>query len=147
MCSVDIDSTGNHCTRDDVRRCIQRRRRGTYPTGHETETTETRTDTEGTFTTELDGDETERFITRRDKSEVGTTEQVRRKSRELGLRVDAIGVELHETVQLLSGETTVKINDGTDGNELNRGLLLEPNGANVNVDPHTQSDKALTVTA
>ena len=107
----------------EYRCCIEK---NSYPTGHETETTETRTDTEGTLTTELDGDETERFITRRDKSEVGTTEQVRRKSRELGLRVDAIGVELHETVQLLSGETTVKINDGTDGDELDRWTLVEP---------------------
>ena len=125
MCSVDIDSTGNHCTRDDVRRCIQRRRRGTYPTGHETETTETRTDTEGTLTTELDGDETERLITRRDEGEVGTAEQVRRQSSELRLRVNPVGVELHQPRKLFRGEATVKIDDGTDTYELNRRLLLE----------------------
>ena len=96
-----------------------------HPTGHETETTKTRTNTKSTLTTELYSDETERLITRRDQREIGTAEQVRRQRRELGLRVDAIGVELHETVQLLSGETTVKINDGTDGDELDTGPLLE----------------------
>ena len=80
----------------------------------------------GTFTTEFDGNETEQFITRLDKREVGTTEQVRRKSSELGLGVDTIRVELHETVKLLGGEPTVKINDGTDSDELNRRLLVEP---------------------
>ena len=125
MCSVDIDSTGNHCTRDDVRRCIQRRRRGTYPTGHETETTETRTDTEGTLTTELDGDETERLIARRDKRKVSTAEQVRREGRELRFGEHAVGIHLHETGELLGGETTVEIDDGTDGDELDRRTLLE----------------------
>ena len=124
MCSVDMDSTGNHCSNQSTGETIVAKKT-TYPTRHETETTKTGTNTKSTLPTELDGDETERFITRRDKSEVGTTEQVRRKSRELGLRVDAIGVELHETVQLLSGETTVKINDGTDGDELDTGPLLE----------------------
>ena len=95
------------------------------PAGHETETTETRTDTEGTLTTELDSNETERLVTRRDQGKVGTGEQIRRQGSELGLGVDAVGVHLHETGELLGGETTVEINDGTDTDELDLGLLLE----------------------
>ena len=100
-------------------------RRQTHSTRHKTETTETRSDTERTLTTELDSDETERLITGRDEREVGTTEQVRRERCELGLGEDAIRVELHETVKLLGGETTIKINDGTDSDELNGWTLLK----------------------
>ena len=57
----------------------------TYPTRHETETTETRTDTKGTLTTELDGDKTKRFITRWDQSGVGAAKRVWGKGSELGL--------------------------------------------------------------
>ena len=79
----------------------------------------------GTFTTEFDGNETEQFITRRDKREVGTTEQVRRKRSELGLRVDTIGVHLHQPSQFFRSETTVEIDDRTNANELNRRRLLQ----------------------
>lgn len=112
-----------------------RQNKDTYPTRHKTKTTETRTDTEGTLTTELDSDQTERLVTRRDQSEIGTAEQVRRKRSELGLRVHTVRVQLHQASKLLRSEPTVEINDGTDGNELNGGLLLEPNRASVNVDP------------
>ena len=98
----------------------------TYPTRHETETTETRADTKSTLTTELDGDETERLVTRRDERKVRTAEQVRRERSKLGLRVHAVGVHLHETGELLGGETTVEIDDGTDGDELDRRTLLKP---------------------
>ena len=98
----------------------------TYPTGHQTETTKTRTDTKGTLTTELDGDETERLVTRGDESEVGTTEQVGRQRSELRFRVDTIWVHFHETTELLSRETTVEIDDGTDGDELDGGTLVKP---------------------
>lgn len=97
----------------------------TYPTRHQTETTETRTDTKGTLTTELDSDETERLITRRDESEVGTTEQVRRQGGELGLGVDTIGVHLHETAELLGSEPTVQVDDGTDSDELDGRTLVK----------------------
>ena len=128
MCSVDVDSTGNHCEHNHRQESPSRRDREehTYPTGHETKTTETRADTESTLTTELDGDETERLVTRRDEREVRTAEQVRRERSELGLRVHAVGVHLHEARELLSGETTVEIDDGADGDELDGGALVEP---------------------
>ena len=97
----------------------------THPTGHETETTKTRTDTKSTLSAELDSDKTERLITRRDKSEVRTAEQVRRQSSELGLREDTIRVELHQARQFLRSEASVKIDDGTDTDELDRRALLE----------------------
>ena len=98
----------------------------TYPTRHQTETTETRTNTKSTLPTELDSDETEGLITRGDESEIGTTEQVRRESSELRLGVDTIRVQFHKTRQFLSGESTVQINDGTDSDELDRWSLVEP---------------------
>ena len=125
MCSADVDSTGNHCNGDTVSECLHWQRIRTYPTGHQTKTTETRTNTESTLTTELDSDETERLITRRDKRKVSTTEQVRREGRELRLGEHAVGVHLHETGELLGGETTVEIDDGTDSDELDRRTLLE----------------------
>ena len=97
----------------------------THPTGHETETTKTRTNTESTLPTELDSDKTKRLITRRDESEVRTAEKVRGQSSELRLREDTIRVKLHQARQLLSRKASVKINDGTDTNELDRRTLLE----------------------
>ena len=120
-----MDSTGNHCSNQSTGETIVAKKI-TYPTRHETETTKTGTNTKSTLPTELDSDETERLITRGDKREIGTTEQVRRESSELGLGVDTIRVQFHETRQFLSGESTVQINDGTDGDELDRRTLLEP---------------------
>ena len=129
MCSVDMDSTGNHYKRTRQSTSIDTNsslKQETHPTRHQTETTETGTDTESTLPTELDSDETERLITRGDKREIGTTEQVRRESSELGLGVDTIRVQFHETRQFLSSESTVQINNGSDTDELDRGAFLQP---------------------
>lgn len=98
----------------------------THPTRHQSETSEAGTDTESTLSTELDSDETERFITRWDQSEVSTAEKVRREGSELRLRIDTIGVNLHQTGELLRSETTVKINDGADTDELDGWTLIKP---------------------
>lgn len=98
----------------------------THPTRHQTETTKTTTNTEGTLTTELNRDQTERLITRGNQSEISTAEQVRRQGSELRLGVHPVGVHLHKTCELLSSEATVEINDGTDGDELDRRTLIEP---------------------
>ena len=87
----------------------------THPTRHETKTSESGSNTKGTLTTELDGNETERFITRRDQSKIGTTEQIRGESSELGLGKDAIRVKFHETIQLLRSKLPVEIDDGPNG--------------------------------
>ena len=67
-------------------------RQSTHPTRHETKTTKSRTSTKNTLMTELDSDKTERFITRRDQGEIGSTKQIRRESSELGLGINTIGV-------------------------------------------------------
>lgn len=100
--------------------------RDTHPTRHQTETTKTTTNTEGTLTTELNRDQTERLITRGNQSEISTAEQVRRQGSELRLGVYPVGVHLHKTCELLSSEATVKINDGADGDELDGRTLIEP---------------------
>jgi hypothetical protein len=125
MCSVDIDSTGNHCREPISMNTNCTDVVYTYPTRHQTETSETRTNTKGTFTTELDSYQTERLVTRRDQSKVGTAEQIWRQGCELGLGVDTIGIEFHETVELLGSESTIKINNRTDGDELDRGPLVK----------------------
>src|SRR5690348_7836119 len=88
MWTVALDSTGNHCQGWGGRGSAIRRGTGatpaprregytTHPTRHQTETTETRADTERTLPTKLDRHQPERFVTRRDESEIGATEQVR----------------------------------------------------------------------
>ena len=89
-----------------------------YPTRHETKTTKSRSNTESALTTELDSDETKRLITRGNQGEICSTEQIWRESGELGLREDAIGVKLHEAGQLLRGELSIKVDDGSNGNKL-----------------------------
>ena len=106
-------------------------RQSTHPTRHETKTTEPRANTESTLTTELDRDKTKRFITRGNQGKVGSTEQIWGKGSELGFGVDAIRVELHETFQLLCGELPVKIDDGSNSNQLDRRVLLEPKRRSV----------------
>ena len=101
-------------------------RQFTHPTRHETKTTKPRPNTESALTTEFDRDETKRFITRRNQGKVGSTEQIWGESSELGLRVDAIRIKLHETIQLLRGELPVKIDHGSNSNQLDRRVLLEP---------------------
>jgi hypothetical protein len=113
-----------------VKSCVSR---PAYPTRHETKTTESRTDTKSTLTTELNSHETERFIMRRDQREVGSTEQVRRKSSELGLGEDAIREKFHEASQLRRGELSVEIDDGSDSNELDRWVLLEPGNESARI--------------
>ena len=55
-------------------------------------------DTNGTVTTELDGDETERFILGGDRSEVTPAGQVWRQSNGLGLGEDAIGIHIPDVM-------------------------------------------------
>jgi len=99
----------------------------TYPTRHETETTESGTDTKGTLTTEFNSDKTERLITGGDQCEVSPAEQVWRKGGKLGLGEDAVGVHLHQSCQFLSSETSIEVNDRADTDELDRRFLLQPN--------------------
>ena len=75
---------------------------------------------------ELDGYKTEWLVTGGDQSEVGSTEQVRRKSSELGLGEDVIRIQFHQPCQFFRGETTIKINHRADADELNSRLLLQP---------------------
>jgi hypothetical protein len=80
--------------------------------------------------TELDRDETEQFITEGGQSKASPAEQVWRESNELGLGVDAIQVELHEANQL-RGKFSVKIDDRSNNDDLNRRVLLEPKKRSV----------------
>jgi hypothetical protein len=100
----------------------------TNPTRHETETTETTSNTKSTLTTEFDGDQTEWFITGWDEGKVSTTEQVRWEGSELGLGEDAIREHFHETGKLLRSEPAVKIDDRSDGNELDARVLGKTTG-------------------
>ena len=101
-------------------------RRDTYPTRHETKTTKSTTDTQGTLATELDGDKTEWLITGRNQCEVGATEKIRGKGGEFRLGVHTIWIEFHQACQFLRREAAVKINDGADTDELNLRALFEP---------------------
>ncbi len=44
--------------------------------------------------------------------------------REFGFGVHSIRIKLHEAGELFRSESTVKINNGSDGDELNGGLLF-----------------------
>jgi len=95
------------------------------PSRHETETSQTSSDSESSLPSELDSDQSERLVSRRDQGEVGSREEVRRERRELGLREDLLWVHFHEPGELLCGESTVEIDDGSDGDELDHLVLLE----------------------
>ena len=97
----------------------------TYPSRHQAQTSQPASDTEGTLSSELDSDETERLISRRNQSKVGTTKQVRRQCSEFGFGVHPFRMELHETGELFRGESTVKINNRANADELNGGLLVQ----------------------
>jgi hypothetical protein len=101
------------------------RRRRTDPSGHETETSQPGADTERTLAAELDGDETERLVARRDQRKVGAREDVGRQGGELGLGEDAVRVHLHEPGKLLGCEAAVEVDDGADADELEVRPLLE----------------------
>ena len=98
---------------------------------HETKTTKSRTNTESTLTTERNRDEAERFITRGNQDKIGTAEQIWGEGSELGLGVDTIRVKFHEAIQLLRGELPVEIDDGSNGNQLDSWVLLEPKRRSV----------------
>ena len=65
------------------------------------------------------------------QGKIGTAEQIWGESSELGLGVDAIRVKLHEAIQFLRGELPVEINDGSNGNQLDSRVLLEPERRSV----------------
>ena len=50
---------------------------------------------------------------------------------ELGLGVDAIRVKLHEAIQFLRGKLPVEIDGGSNGNQLDSRVLLEPERRSV----------------
>lgn len=101
------------------------------PSGHLTETTDAGTNTQGSLSSELDGNQTEGLISGGDQSELSTTEDVGRESSKLGLREDTSGVEFHELAQLQRGELAVEINNGTNGNQLNLGVGFEDRGEHI----------------
>jgi len=95
------------------------------PSRHETKTSKTSSDSERSLPSELDGDQSERLVSRRDQRKVGSREEVRRERGELGLREDLLRVHFHESGELLCGESSVEIDDGSDGDELDQLVLLE----------------------
>lgn len=97
----------------------------THPTRHQAKTTKTRTNPKSSLSAELHSDETERFITGRDESEISSAEQIRRQCGELWLGVDTVGIKLHETRELLSSEPSIQIDDRPDTNKLDGRTFLE----------------------
>ena len=97
-----------------------------YPIWHKFKTTESRTGTKGTLTTEHNGYKTKRLITGGNQGEVNSTGQVRKEGGKLGLGEDAIRTRLRQPCQFLHGKTTIKINDRADTDKLNSWFLLQP---------------------
>ncbi|GKT65804.1 hypothetical protein ColTof3_13143 [Colletotrichum tofieldiae] len=101
------------------------------PSGHLAETTDAGTDTQSSLSAELDSDQTERLVSGGNQGKLGTAEDVRRESSEFGLGEHATGVEFHELGELESGEASVQINHGSDGNQLSLGVVVQDPGEDV----------------
>ena len=111
--------------RDEQEHQLRKRQGGTHPSRHETQSSKASSNTKCSLATELDGDQTEWLVARRDERKVGSAEDVRGEGSELRLREHAVGVHLHKAGKFVGGEDSVKIDDGADGDELHLRLLLE----------------------
>jgi hypothetical protein len=95
-----------------------------HPARHQTKTTQSTSDTQGTFSAKFYRNKTEGFITRRDESKVSTTKQIGWQGRELWLRKDTVGIHLHKPGKLLRSEAAVQVNDRSYSNNLDCWALL-----------------------
>src|SRR4051812_12805459 len=87
-------------------------------TRHLAQATHAGSHAERTLAPELDSDEAERLIARGNERKLGAAKDVGRQLRELGLAKHPPGVLFHQLLQLERGEATIKIDNGSNGNEL-----------------------------